>query len=258
LWLVSDPAQIPAVRSLSRIGIRLDSTAWLPGRGLVRSRFGLSLPEAAALVRHAGELGIRTQMLHCHHGSERMTIEDYLCLARGMANFGVQLGLRDLQINVGGGQLHAELLGASLEDIVEACTQSLAPGQHLCLEPGGWLFHDAISLKTQILSMRTREADLIDVVGDACFSTTLRWSPGAMLRRTGRFGEEPTVRVRVFGASCEEADSAGVFEVDNEGTDPPVQIGDTLWIDGVSGYALARASAFNGLAIPTVTLREDS
>jgi diaminopimelate decarboxylase len=257
LWVLSDPAQIPAARSLSRVGIRLDSTAWLPDRGLTRSRFGFSPTEAAALVRQLGERGVRTELLHCHHGSEHMRLADYVRLARGMACFGAELGLGPLRVNVGGGQRHAEDCGEPLEAVAEAGAGALAPGQRLCLEPGGWLFQGVVSLGARVLSVREREPGLIDVVGDVCFSTTLRWSPGAVLRRTGRFGQGPSALVRVFGASCEEGDTAGVFEVDNDESDPAVQIGDTLWIDGVSGYALARASAFNGLEAPAVTFLQE-
>ena len=246
-----EQAATTAQWSAGGVGLRVNSSDLLVGSGASgRSRFGVAVSDIPRVLDEVVGSGSAVTHLHAHHGSNQMTGDDYDRLLAGLLELDRRLGIQAIRFNVGGGQYHSCREIDQLRALVERLASTLPQGVTLVMEPGGANFAGSLYLAAAVLSA-TEHEEWVEVTVDLCFAATTRWSDCEVVFPYQARARNGAATIRLSGASCDEADSLGVFEL------PPssagarrVMAGDAVVFAEVSPYSLARSFGFNGIPKP--------
>lgn len=229
-----------------KLGIRVA----LGGRGgetggrTRQSRFGLSLDnmdQIQELASHPSFHGF-----HIHMEGDRAQPVSHALLARHLAELAQALPRAPELINLGGGfrTQTLEQIGAVFRD----CRKEVPTSIQLRFEPGTWLSESGGFAVAKVLDIRVdREVDTTTAVIDLSREAHVRWSHPSLTAWGG-----PTLTTRLLqlvGPTCSEADDFGTFTVGAMPLESPGPSATPLvLLTGVSGYACAFNTAFNGVS----------
>jgi diaminopimelate decarboxylase len=240
-------------RTRARIALRLNPDVDAGSHphistGLRATKFGVSIPEAAAMIRDiARRPHLHVVGLHAHIGSQITTTTPLSRTARAVADLALALraeGIALEHIDLGGGlgiPYEPDQAVLSLEDYAGAILPSVREtGLHLVLEPGRWITGPAGVLVTSVVDLKDGGARFVIV--DGGMTDLLRPALyGAW------HGIEPVSPrdgalelVDVVGPVCETSDTLGTRR-----ELPPLQVGDLLAIRDTGAYGAVMASNYN-------------
>jgi len=230
--------------------------------GLGATKFGVSLDEAAVMVREiARRPALRLVGLHAHIGSQIGRAEPLARTARALADFALTVradGVELEHLDLGGGLAIAYRPNDStltLDDYAAALLPSVREtGLTLVLEPGRWIVGPAGILVATVVDIKPRppagtsgrpaagSPDSVFVVVDAGMTDLIRpalydaWH--AIEPVSPRDGAP--VRADVVGPVCETSDTLGA-----DRQLPPLEVGDRLAIRDTGAYGAVMASNYN-------------
>jgi len=224
----------------ARIGLELPAPA--SGAPCAMSRFGFSEHDPAGLAAIAAHP--RFAVLHCHVEGDSRQPGSHVAAASRLVGLARKLKASLRRINLGGG-----FRSESVSDIEYMCRQvrAIVPaGVEIIFEPGAWLTARAGYAFCRLLWTRDRpdlKATLAAV--DLSRECHLRWTIPQLLRWWG--APPPRETIIVTGPTCYEADHLGTFRCGGSQFAAPA--GDAGWLlfGGISGYAAAFNTSFNGI-----------
>jgi ornithine decarboxylase len=223
-------------------------------------KFGAEQADAAGLLRHARELGLRPYGITFHVGSQcgnpaawRRAIDAAGRLMSRLDEDGIRLRM----LNVGGGFPARYVADVpSIEAIGDAVIAALAELPYvpelIAAEPGRHLVAEAAVMGAGVIG-RERRGDedwlFLDVGAYHGLMETLQTSDGwdyPLWTSLPGHADLPRQRFTVTGPSCDSSDT--MFT----GVSLPaaIDVGDTLYIGTAGAYTLSYASAFNGFDPP--------
>jgi carboxynorspermidine decarboxylase len=221
---VGDPRYAPS-RPNSKLGIPLDAV-----HQMLRSGEDLS-----------GVAGI-----HIHHNSESRNWGE---LARAVALTMDRLGSSLLPVvqwvNLGGGYLFSQVTGLrELASVLERLRERF--GVELFMEPGAAVAGDAGFFVASVVDLFESGGVLVAVLDTSINHQpnvfSYQYSPPVLT--ASRQGTHPHL---LAGCSCLPGDVFGIYRFPG-----PLRVGSRVVFPSAGAYTLAKASMFNGIALPTV------
>ncbi len=218
--------------------------------GLSATKFGVSLDDAAAMIREMSRRpSLKVVGLHVHVGSQitkpeplARAAEAAASLARSLAAEGIALEHLDL----GGGLGIAYQPGQTVVSVDAYARVLLSAtdgiGLTLMLEPGRWIVGPAGILVAEVVDLKPQPGGRWFVVSDAGMTDLLRPALyGAW------HGIEPVaprsgtpIRADIVGPVCETSDTLG-----HDRELAPVDVGDLIAIRDTGAYGAVMASNYN-------------
>ena len=219
--------------------------------GQANSKFGFGLGEApAAIDRVTATPHLRLVGLHCHIGSQLLSVDPFrraIEAVAGLGSFAVY--------NVGGGlgvAYTASQEPPSIADYVatvcDAANASLGPGVRLLIEPGRSLVANSTVTLYTIETIKRNVSSWVAV--DGGMSDNLRpmlYGSAYEAAIASRPLAEPTEICQVAGKHCESGDVI----VRDVGLAAPA-VGDVLVTPATGAYGYAMANNYNGVPRPPV------
>ncbi|MFF4548873.1 diaminopimelate decarboxylase [Streptomyces sp. NPDC001406] len=236
--------------------------------GTEDQKFGLSIRDGYAqhaITRILDQPQLELTGLHCHLGSQIISVKPYLAAVRRMVGLMARLheqhGLVLSELDLGGGHgiayrpgeeaLDLTMLASKVcDELTGACAAAGIPVPRLIIEPGRAIAGPAGIALYHVLAVK-RTGDHIFVAVDGGMSDNprpalygVRYAP----RLIGRPSAAPLARVTVVGRHCEAGD---VLATDVELPDD-VRPGDLLAVPVAGAYHLSMASGYNLVGRPPV------
>jgi len=243
--------QMGAVDSLApwahriEIGVRIALRLY-PGDPPPLTRFGLASADAIALMQHPDFTA-----LHCHLEGDLRPTGSFVTAAHEMMALIASAGRMPRMINLGGG-----LRGETLQELEHICAdlRRIIPEEiEIVLEPGAWLTSAAGFALARVLWQRDMPGlDATVVTLDLSREIHLRWCTPELIRWWGKPPSKGTALL--FGPTCAESDHLGAFRVDAAAVTGAEHAEAWLLFGGVSGYAAAFNTEFNGIAPAKVVM----
>jgi diaminopimelate decarboxylase len=219
--------------------------------GQADSKFGFGLAEApAAIERVTATPHLKLVGLHCHIGSQLLSLEPFRRAVAALAALG------DFDVyNVGGGLGVAYTalqeppsIAGYVSALVEAAHASLGPGKRLLIEPGRALVANSTVTLYTVQTVKRNVSTWVAV--DGGMSDNLRpMLYGSVYEAViaDRPLAPPTERCMLAGKHCESGD---VIARDVGLPDPAV--GDVVVTPATGAYGHAMANNYNGVPRPPV------
>jgi diaminopimelate decarboxylase len=219
--------------------------------GQADSKFGFGLAEAPrAIDRLAASPRLRLVGLHCHIGSQLLTLEPFALAVQALATLG------DFDVyNLGGGLGVAYLVSQeppSISDYIatlaHAAQAALGPGKRILIEPGRSLVANSTVTLYTVQTVKRNVSTWVAV--DGGMSDNLRpmlYGSRYEVAIAGRMLDTPTDVCHLAGKHCESGD---VIARDVELAKP--QPGDVVVTPATGAYGHAMANNYNGVPRPPV------
>lgn len=231
------PRLIPLANSV-QLGIRIA----LPSEGAARSRFGIAIDR----IDHIRSLADHPAFgaLHFHAEGDYPGSPDHVAAATALMRLVDALPHQPQLINLGGG-MRAQSL-RQLWRLFKRIRAVVPAGLALRYEPGTWPTESGGFAIARILhATEDFAADLTTVVLDLSRESHVRWSHPRLAAWWAP--RVRTSKIRLVGPTCSEADDFGTFaaDVDADGHSPDFR--GLVMLRGMSGYAHAFNTEFNGI-----------
>jgi diaminopimelate decarboxylase len=231
------PQLLPLAHSV-QLGIRVA----LPYEGGAGSRFGVAIDridQIRSLARHPA-----FSALHFHAEGDYRGGPDHVAAATALMRLVDALPQRAQLINLGGG-LRAQSL-RQLWSLFKRIRAVVPAGLALRYEPGTWLTESGGFAIARILhTTEDAAADLTTVVLDLSRESHVRWSHPRLAAWWAP--RVRTSKIRLVGPTCSEADDFGTFGADMGAGEHPPGSSSLVMLQGISGYAHAFNTGFNGI-----------
>jgi len=239
--------------------------------GQTDSKFGIDLEDAFEIFEEASLMkNIRITGIHCHIGSQILSLEPYKLATEIMLEFAVllkdKLGVEIQELNVGGGfgikyvsedvqiDFH-KYIEAISETVKSFCSQNGIKVPFILLEPGRSIVGAAgITLYT-VGNIKEIKGIRKYVSVDGGMTDNPRYAlygakyDGAVANRA----DAPKVeKVTIAGKCCESGDLIG-----KDMLMPKIEVGDILAIFATGAYNYSMSSNYNRIPRPAVVLARD-
>lgn len=248
---IESPAQLHLLEQLSPwaeevlLGarIRRPPEAVTPGIPPPMTRFGFcqaQLPSIAELLQHGGFAA-----LHCHLEGDVSAVDSHAAMMTALLEVAAAVHEPAPRLyNLGGG-----FRAQTEEEVAGICrrVRAMAPDQaEILFEPGAWLTSSAGYGLCRIIAMQHRaDLDATLVTVDLSRECHARWSEP---RLESWWGPPPSARrLLFFGPTCYEGDFLGAFEWPGVLATSAPEPGGHVLFGGLTGYAEAFNTAFNGV-----------
>lgn len=236
--------------------------------GQYDSKFGFpaGTKETLAAIKTAGLMpNLRLWGLHCHIGSQILSLDSFVTATRIMVGFLAEiqesLGIRLTELDLGGGlgiRYHdgdkppspGEYAEAISETIIESCTKLELPIPKIMVEPGRSIVGEAGTTLYTIGSIKDIPGVRRYVAADGGMAD----NPRVTLYQTvyeaclaNKAKDEPRELVTIVGKCCESGDML-IKDI----MLPPVESGDILAVFATGAYNYSMASNYNHLPRPAM------
>ncbi|MBX9607544.1 MAG: diaminopimelate decarboxylase [Gammaproteobacteria bacterium] len=251
-----------AARKRVRVAIRVNpdvdpKTHPYISTGLKKNKFGVPLPDAAALYRRiAADDWLEPAGVACHIGSQLTSlapvveaVNEVVKLAEALRAEGIELH----HIDVGGGlgiHYEADDVPPPVADLVAAVCAAVPARYEVCMEPGRSLVGAAGTLLTTIEYVKATPAKTFAIV-DAAMNDLMRpalYEAWHGVLPVERADDVPLVRCDVVGPVCESGDWLA------RERDLPARPGALLAFSDVGAYGFAMSSNYNARPRPAEVL----
>ena len=231
------------------VGVRIRSTDILGDyQGGRASRFGFAMDDAERIRRAFSKAGAEIAHLHCHHGSESVTVAEYRTLWRELRALSTTLDHPGASVNIGGGQEYAcKGDPRGLREVLEGIGEG-----RFEIEPGSLWCVGSVFFAATILRVEERSG-ITAVMIDASPVAALQWTTGDVYIVNPDSIPCISGLVTLEGVTCFEGDAIGEFPLKSgtllEGSSRPQS---NLILGNVSPYSPSRSFSFNGVEKPDV------
>jgi diaminopimelate decarboxylase len=224
--------------------------------GQADSKFGFSMNEAPRAVEEvARRPELELQGLHCHVGSQLMTLEPFCAAATALGRLG-----RWPTVDLGGGlgvaytrEQRPPPAGEYVRAVADAAHAAFGDELRLLIEPGRAIVANAAVTLYTVQTVKRNVSAWVAV--DGGMSDNLRpmlYDARYEVIHASRPLAEPTGRFHLAGKHCESGD---VLVWDAPLADPSP--GDVLVIPATGAYGYAMANNYNGVLRPPVVFCRD-
>jgi diaminopimelate decarboxylase len=267
-----DDAERAAAAGVRRVLVRVTpgidaDTHWAIATGHRGSKFGLTPEQATATIARCSELGLATEGLHVHIGSqllgvgaERMAID---WLAAFAADCRTELGWTPSVVDLGGGlgipytdedpRLDVPTFVRALLDRLEhAWSLHGLPQPRVILEPGRSLVGEAGVTLYRVGSVKQASENVTYVAVDGGMSDNPRpqlYGARHSALLANRADEQATGAYSICGKHCESADV-----MIERASLPEPRRGDLLAVAATGAYTLGMSSNYNAVPRPAAVL----
>jgi diaminopimelate decarboxylase len=224
--------------------------------GQANSKFGFGMNEARTAIQKTDATPhLRLVGLHCHIGSQLLTLEPFANAVRALATLG-EFGTYNLGGGLGVAYTHTQeppSIASYLKTLTDAAHKHLGPGKRLLIEPGRSLVANSTVTLYTVQTVKRNVSTWVAV--DGGMSDNLRpmlYGSQYEVAIADRPNATPTETCVLAGKHCESGD---VIARDVGMNEP--QPGDVVVTPATGAYGYAMANNYNGVPRPPVIFCKD-